>query len=256
METTQLFRNLPEFYHKWAPLTWCIGFLEAPPQLIESMILPWMKKTNGRIAIRHAEGDGNAIFPQLLPLTGATRKMWCTTKSEWIAFVDNGLHGSSAQAPISYLPMVLGCRGIVATCIPRTIIGSGKTARGAHGAVQLEIYGSEFRAGAGANYIRSISAAKDAGRSWRLYESGNRLPFEEVEKYSAPDAWDRFTPDMLSRYCEHFGIRLYDPDFYGTEAQIWDFLDWPQSKQWSLEEAKEHLRINNLSRGSGIATNQ
>jgi len=239
METTQLFRDLPRFYHQWAPLTWCLGFLEAPLSVVETTILPWMGATRARV-----EGNTAEFFARLPPLTGMpARVMWCTTQSNWIAYVDSGYRGSSPSAPLGYLSRAIGCRGVVATCVPHTLVGSGKVAKGAYGAVQLELLGPKPTTEGGLNCLRSISVARDAGRKWAFCESGQRLSFEETDNYDTPDVRQRFTPDMLVRYCSNFGIELYDRAFYGPDAYILDFLDVARSKEWSLDAAKQALLI-------------
>jgi hypothetical protein len=40
-------------------------------------------------------------------------------------------------------------------------------------------------------------------------ESGDRFPFEEVERYTLRRKRDRFTREMLARYLHHFGIELF-----------------------------------------------
>jgi hypothetical protein len=244
---TQLFRSLPEFYHRWAPVTWRIGFLEAPRSKLDMAVFPWMQRTRGRIRASRVEGNGgDVLFSHLLPFGGTWKVMWCATKSNWIAYLENSRQGTHAQAPISYLATLLKCRSIVVGCIPHTHIGRGKTAKGAYGAVQFELYGPMNDPEILSNTLRWIDVAKDAERPWKFYESGARLPFEEVEKYSDPDVHQRFSPDMLVRHCEQFGIRLYDEDFYGPGAGIWEFIDSSPSEEWSLKEAQEHYLIADL----------
>lgn len=92
------------------------------------------------------------------------------------------------------------------------------------------------------NKVRYVYALRES--RWEFREYGERLPFEEVENYTARKIRDRLTLPMLERYCHHFGIRLLDPDFYSGDGYIIHdtgplgslpsgeivklFHDWPQ----------------------------
>jgi hypothetical protein len=92
------------------------------------------------------------------------------------------------------------------------------------------------------NYERSISAAND-GSKWRFDVIGAEQPFEETDCYSARKIQDRFTPEMLDRYCRALAVRVFDERFYdgpGLLAVIHDPL--PSGAQpISLVEAQKRL---------------
>jgi hypothetical protein len=67
------------------------------------------------------------------------------------------------------------------------------------------------------NQERAVVAMNDGG-SWLFSTDGTPQPFEEPESYKARRIADRFTDDMLERYCKALGIRLFDESFYGMKA--------------------------------------
>jgi hypothetical protein len=84
-------------------------------------------------------------------------------------------------------------------------------------AVIWEVYAPEVRGGCPPlGYRRSIAAANDDG--WVFEESGERFPFEEVERYTSRRKRDRFTREMLARYLHHFGIELFTHAFLCVDA--------------------------------------
>ena len=84
-------------------------------------------------------------------------------------------------------------------------------------AVMWELYAPEVRGSCPPlGYRRSIAAANDDG--WAFEESGERFPFEEVERYTSRRKRDRFTREMLTRYLHHFGIELFTDAFLCVDA--------------------------------------
>lgn len=65
---------------------------------------------------------------------------------------------------------------------------------------------------------RSIMAHTES--SWEFSENGERLPFEDVDKYQRKRIRDRLTAEMIERYCGSLGIELFNPDFYMGESYI------------------------------------
>ncbi|GLZ32755.1 hypothetical protein Lesp02_49430 [Lentzea sp. NBRC 105346] len=69
--------------------------------------------------------------------------------------------------------------------------------------MQFHLWGPEGEKPLG--YVRTIDAIDD-GR-WVFEQSGTPLDFEEPQNYSKQRIRDRFTVDMLDRYCAALGIR-------------------------------------------------
>jgi hypothetical protein len=80
------------------------------------------------------------------------------------------------------------------------------------------------------------------GGTWMFAADGTEQTFEESQKYNARRIADRFTNEMLERYCEALGIRLFDGSFYGTQAAVINTIQklTPGSPVMSLEEARKH----------------
>jgi hypothetical protein len=80
------------------------------------------------------------------------------------------------------------------------------------------------------------------GGSWLFSADGLEQPFEEPTRYNARRVVDRFTDDMLERYCRALGIGLFDEAFYGTHAAVINTVQKLAvgSPVMSLEEARSH----------------
>lgn len=87
--------------------------------------------------------------------------------------------------------------------------------------------------------------AMNDGGSWLFSVNGQEQPFEESERYRARRVADRFTVEMLERYCSAIDIGLFDEAFYGTHAAIVNTVQKlaPGSPVMSLEEARSHVVV-------------
>jgi hypothetical protein len=226
------------FNNTLAPLTFSVGFLEAPFASVIDANFQWIQPLYKTVEMVHSASDLRNALCQLVPLSAPPRReLLFATESNWTAYFDNGRNGPDAFPPISYLAQKLGCRGLVATCVPHTLETETGMARGTYGAVQFEMFGPVQREFL--NYERSISVAYEAGK-WRFDVIGMVQPFEEVAKYSARKIFDRFTPDMLERYCESLGVRLFDETFYSGPGELIAIRDTLPSNcvELTLEEAR------------------
>jgi len=69
------------------------------------------------------------------------------------------------------------------------------------------------------NADRSLWLA-DGGSRYEFIQHGHTLPFEEPENYEARRVRERFTPDLLVRYCKALDIDVWNEDFYGERCWI------------------------------------
>jgi hypothetical protein len=92
------------------------------------------------------------------------------------------------------------------------------------------------------NQERAVVAMNDGG-PWFFSTDGVEQPFEEPARYSARRIVDRFTDDMLERYCKALDIGLFDEAFYGTHAAVINTIQRlaPGSPVMSLEDARSHV---------------
>ena len=67
------------------------------------------------------------------------------------------------------------------------------------------------------NRIRHLQVSHDVD-GWTFDEGGKLQPFEEAEAYKKRRIQDRFTFEMLERYCKALGIELNQDDFYGSKG--------------------------------------
>ena len=133
-------------------------------------------------------------------------------------------------------------RGLAVRCVPHTLKSERKDAKRTYGAVQFEPFASERQEFL--NYERSISAANDGGR-WVFSATGTVRPYENIAQYDAPRVRDRFTPEMLEKYCVALGIKLFDADFYGPDAILIEVND-PLPRHHpvlTLVEARQELGL-------------
>jgi hypothetical protein len=225
-----------------APLTFSVGFLEQPLGQIADVYLPWTRKNHGRVTATPVEGDLATVLSQLEPLvTPPRRTLFVATASPWTAYFDNGSHGPDPRPPISYLALQLRCRGLHTTCVRNTMRKDESTGkwRGVYGAVQFEMFARERREFL--NCERAVGVTND-GR-WIFDDSGTPQPFEESERYSARKITDRFTPEMLERYCAALGIRLFDETFYSGPGWLVVTDKLEQFEELPLAEARRRLDL-------------
>jgi hypothetical protein len=131
---------------------------------------------------------------------------------------------------------------VVATSIPNTYSDKTGKGTGLYGAVQFQLFAPHETAFL--NYERSVSATNDGGQ-WSFGADGTVQPFEELETYQKRKIIDRFTPDMLKRYCYALGIRVDSPDFYGPRSVLISSsdplpADWPKL---SLGEVRHKMGL-------------
>ena len=197
---------------RFVPLTFSIGFIEKPLAFVGDEYLRWSREHQSAVEVVPIEGRLPSVLPKLEPLTTLPRRtLLLATQSPWTAYFDNGIEGPDPAPPVVYLIQKLHCRGLVATCVPHTLTTETGSNTGTYGAVQFELFAPERREFL--NYERSVGAIYEGGR-WRFDANGSIQPFEDVSRYTARRITDRFTPEMLQRYCEALGVRIFDEDFY------------------------------------------
>jgi hypothetical protein len=202
---------------RYSPLTFCTGFLDAPYKTVVGSFAEWRRETREHVATRELKGRLPTLLKALEPLTMPPRRdLWAATKSPWVALFDNTATIADLASPIAYMSRRMKCRGLVVSSIPNTI-GRSTNSKGTYGAVSFELFAPEDREFL--NYERSVAAVNDGGR-WTFVAEGSVQPFEETNAYKEKLIRNRFTPEMLERYCKALGISVFDEDFYGTEALL------------------------------------
>jgi hypothetical protein len=232
----------PLFNNKLAPITFSLGFLEAPFQIVIDAYVWWHKELNLTVAINPIVLPLEQALLKLEPLiTPHVKRLLLSTQSTWTAYFDNGINGGDPFPPISYLSERLHCRGLAVTCVPHTIVREDKRERGTYGAVQFQLFAPEPRDFL--NIERSIVAMDDGGK-WIFETMGEVQPFERVEKYKARRIRDRFTPEMLEEYCQALDIRLFDEEFYGHAGVLIERLDQAPERGMTLTLTEARRRLD------------
>jgi predicted Zn-dependent protease with MMP-like domain len=203
---------------RFAPVTSSIGYLELPLQEAAEALEAWRRRRHLVTIARPNEG-----FPEMLrrlePLTaGARPRELLVGAGKWTAYFDNSLRGTDAVSTIGHLSGTLRCQGLAIRVVPRTV-GLPNIRRGRAGSVQFELFGplpTEFL-----NYVRTVSVAFDGSR-WVFNANGTEQAFEELGAYEGRRVRDRFTSQMLERYCNALGLDVFNPHAYGPEAVFFE----------------------------------
>lgn len=230
-------------FERLRPLTFSIGFLEAPLGTVADAVEEWRNEHHKSVNVVGVEETFEDALLMLAPLTTPQRReLYYETDSAWTAYFDNGASGGDPFGPISYLAEQLGSRGLTTTYIPHAVQKRAGREVGVPGAVKFELFAPERREWL--NYERSVSLNFDNG-GWRFDANGTVQPFEDIEKYNSRKKADRFTPEMLEQYCLALGVRLWNESFYGPKGVFVNIGDplLAGSREYSLQEARNELGI-------------
>lgn len=218
------------------PTTSEIGLLEADEETVVDAFVKWRASLGQSPERKPIQGGFTAGLQALLPLTDRDRRRWTFFRvGSWTAFFDNGARGTDAGPVTSFLARRLRCRGLRAASSP--------DGPDTYAATILELYGAhetEFL-----NYERTISVVNDGGR-WRFDQSGNPLPFEDVEAYGKRRIKDRFTHSMLAQYLAAVvGVPPFDPSVYEEPVLVarGDAAP-PGMRELDLEEARARFSLS------------
>ena len=186
-------------------------------------ILPPTRKIN-------IGGTWEERLNSLLPLN-RSKVMVSETQSNWCVYVNNSMHGTCLNSDPPYLCEKLGGREIAVTLvrdIPKIKPGSTQFLYKDYTRAEkvLSATGTDWCDQFPRRYITAHHESR-----WEFVEQGEPLPFEEVEQYQARRIKDRLTPEMVERYCSHFGIDLFNPDFYSGRACVFESWVHPERRK-------------------------
>jgi hypothetical protein len=227
--------------NRLAPLTFSWGFVESPLPAVADFVRSWHQRNFRHVHTESVHATIEDALRKLEPLVEPRAELLLSTESGWTAYFGNGRRGGGASAAVGYICRELGCRGVAVSSIPNTLVNEKKDTKGIYGAVTFVLLAPDKREFL--NYERAIAALNDGG-SWAFRSTGELLPFEQVSRYSAKRIVDRLTSEMLEEYCASFGIRLFDPAFYGPSGTLIKILDRrPVStfRPRSLEEVQQEM---------------
>jgi len=198
---------------RYAPITSCIGFVRARTSDAVAELVRWRKELGNEVDPPEEVGAFPQALLSLQPLVlpFLRRELLVATSGPWTAYFNCAADGTDADSASAVLAERLGCQGLVVACQPHTF------PRGRMGAVMFTL--NEPVVGAPPGPRRSVVALYDGDR-WRFETNGEPLPFEERERYTVRRVRDRFTSDMLERYCQELGVDVFNADFYRSPAVL------------------------------------
>ena len=205
--------------NKLAPVTFSIGFFQCSVEEAFKAYKNWRNELFANVeTLRLEPSTLKQHLLSLQPFQVPPRtELLLETRGEWTAYFNNDTTGTD-PAGISYIAQALGCHSVYSCCEP-SFPPSKKRKHGVWGSVQFAMYGPE-QVREYDNCIRALAAHNEGGR-WEFRETGVMQEFEEPEKYrSETRIKNRFTDEMLERYCKALGIDLFSESFYGPEAYL------------------------------------
>jgi hypothetical protein len=227
----------------FAPITSAIGFLEAPLPAVADAIASWRAALQRRTSVTRLTDPIPSVLTRLEPLVGGARprELVVSNGASWTAYFDCGLRGPDAVSTVGHLAEVLGCQGIAIRTTPHVVDSTTRSIL-RMGAVQFEMFGplrTDF-----INYVRTVSCIYDGSR-WRFDVNGTEQWFEEIAQYDVRRVRDRFTSEMLERYCRALGIDPFAVEAYGRDAILIESeLPTPVGgKVMTLQEVQRWLSI-------------
>jgi hypothetical protein len=234
-------RTLADDY--FAPVTSAIGFLQAPVSEVADAIVAWRAGLQRVTSMTKLTDPIPSVLTRLEPLVGGARprELVVSNSATWTAYFDCGLRGPDAVSAMGHLAEVLGCQGIAIRTTPHVVDSTTRSIL-RMGAMQFEMFGplrTDF-----INYVRTVSCTY-SGSGWRFDVNGTVQWFEEVAQYEVRRIRDRFTSQMLERYCRALEIDPFAAESYGRDAVLIEseLPAPPGGKVMTLHEVQRWLSI-------------
>jgi hypothetical protein len=231
----------------FAPVTFRFGFVETSFPSLCAAFEQWHGKTDAKFGLktefRMIVAPLATALLSLDPLTTPLdRYLLVETRSNWIAIFANGLRVNDVFSPVSYLPLLLNCRGLEVGHEPDRSKSERKDLIRMWGHTLFALYGPSNTDWL--NRIRYLSVSNDVS-GWNFSESGEVQPFEELDEYAKKRIKERFTIEMLERYCRALGIELNQVDFYGPRSCAVKTTGQSQRGDLSMSivDARSHLDL-------------
>lgn len=211
---------------KWRPVTSDFGLIRAPLDRVLAELQMW----HASIGIEYSRTDITSslenTFESLLPLAHSKmRRLFVSTRSDWVACFQNGIRGSDPAPAMSYLAKRMQVLAMRVCC----------TDSAKYPSVIWTVYAPESLGGTPFGLRRSIAASNDGGR-WVFHESGERFPFEQVARYAESRKRDRFTREMIRDYAKEFGIELFADEFMRVDSAFPAVRLQQTTKVWQTPE--------------------
>jgi hypothetical protein len=229
----------------FAPVTFRFGFVETSFSSLCDAFERWHRTIDAKFGVKTEFSSIDAPLATALlslePLTTPLdRYLLVETRSNWTAIFANGLRVNDVFSPVSYLPLLLNCRGLEVGYTPDRSKSDRKGSLRSWGHTLFALYGPTNTDRL--NRIRYLSVSNDVN-GWSFSEGGEVQPFEELDRYKKKRIQERFTIEMLERYSRALGIELNQADFYGPRSCAARTTGQTQRGDisMSIAEARSHL---------------
>jgi hypothetical protein len=202
---------------RYAPITSSPGYLKLTLDEVADALVAWRRGLGKAVTVAARSEPFPEVLRSLEPLTGAVtpRELLVELTGGWTAYFDCGFRGTDAFPPVSYLAGAVGCLGLTISATPHTVDADNGGGEGRLGAVQFALFGAAKTYFL--NYVRVVEVVHDGSR-WTFHQSGAEQPFEEPDAYANSRVRERFTSEMLERYCRALGVDAFNSAAYGPRS--------------------------------------
>jgi len=227
-----------DIYKQFQPVTWYIGVVEASLYAVAESIQPRYIPNDKLKDIRHETSTVDKALAIMEPLGPPHGKfLLIKTRDGRTAIFTNTLF-EVVELPTWNAAEDLGVSGYYVCRVPNTI--SRDQISGAYGGRKLEFRTPETPFNQEPKF--GIHLINDAGR-WYFYRYGEKRSFEDEQAYKVFRKRDRFTVEMLVKYCRELGIPVYDKAWYSNKCIIIERNLRPNEQGISYQEAAVKFRI-------------
>ena len=237
--------TLSLFNNRLAPLTYSIGFLNAPITDVASALTRFISEVGRARKVRKLSGSLENNLLRLQPLTGGNHPsllLSSTTAPGWTAVFDADAHGQGVAQDVSMLAEELKVRGYyVASALPSSITPRSLGGR------QFRVLGPETMLGT----VRSIDLIENDPDRWHFAVGGEVQTYENLDAYANERYEQRFTEEMLLEYTAAVGLRPWDENFYTSPSYLITNTE-PPVLSYTLDQARKELGLPPTPRTLGL----
>jgi hypothetical protein len=229
------------FNSEFSPLMNRIGFIKADIDLVVAAFTEWFFNTpqsnKGRPITKTGNLSVRQLLKELLPFYFPVKYAFIPTRSNWLAYVDNRSLECGSAGFTRKIGSLLNVQSLEIGAWEKNWWNDPKPVNG---------WGGGFFTLNNCNdVIRSVSLMYDD--TWDFDVAGEPLPFEEIDRYAEKFAKNRFTPEMLERYCKAMGIDFFNEDFYAPEGTTSFLIEetrppWPNEIPVSFEKMRANYK--------------
>ena len=224
------------FDNRLAPLTYSIGFLNAPITEVADAITQFLTRISLSPTLTPLSGNLEDNLLHLQPLTVNTRPktlLTSTTTPGWTALFDAHAHGDGVAQICPMMAREMSVRGYcVASVLPSSIATKSLGGR------QFWVLGPEQLLG----HIRSINLIENYPGKRHFEARSEVQPYEDLEAYTNRRRTQRLTDDMLLDYTAAVGLHPWDEDFYTNPSYLITNTSKPLLSH-TLKQAQTELGI-------------